>query len=127
MVVRTALNLVALFARVSAPVIPFAAEEHRRWRWASRSPPTWPAADAAAELSRLEPGRPVQAPEVLFRKIDDAQIAEWTAAVRRGRTGRGGGGPGPYLRPRVLGDLARLDVEPVGREGVVLGRLRAGR
>jgi len=31
------------------------------------------------ELSRLEPCRPVRAPEVLFRKIDDAQVAEWTA------------------------------------------------
>jgi methionyl-tRNA synthetase len=76
-VVRTALNLVSLFARVSAPVIPFAAEticEAVGEAW----PPAWPSADAAAELSRLEPGRPVRAPEVLFRKIDDAQVAEWT-------------------------------------------------
>jgi methionyl-tRNA synthetase len=41
-------------------------------------PPAWPSAEAAAELSRLEPGRPVRAPEVLFRKIDEDQIAEWT-------------------------------------------------
>jgi methionyl-tRNA synthetase len=33
--------------------------------------------DAAAELSRMEPGRPVRAPEVLFKKIEDEQIAEW--------------------------------------------------
>ncbi|MDR3512103.1 MAG: methionine--tRNA ligase [Caulobacteraceae bacterium] len=76
-VVRTALNLVSLFARVSAPVIPFAAEVigaavGEAW------PPSWPAADGAAALSRLEPGRPIRVPEVLFRKIDDAQIAEWT-------------------------------------------------
>ena len=76
-VVRTALNLVALFARVSAPIIPFAAETiatavGEAW------PPAWPSGDAVAELSRLEPGRAVRAPEVLFRKIDEDQIAEWT-------------------------------------------------
>jgi methionyl-tRNA synthetase len=76
-VVRTALNLVALFARVSAPVIPFAAQtiaEAVGEAW----PPAWPSTDAVAELSRLEPGRAVRAPEVLFKKLDDAQIAEWT-------------------------------------------------
>jgi methionyl-tRNA synthetase len=76
-VVRTALNLVALFARVSAPIIPFAAETigaavGEAW------PPTWPGADGAAELNRLPPGRPTPAPPVLFRKIEDAQVAEWT-------------------------------------------------
>jgi methionyl-tRNA synthetase len=76
-VVRTALNLVSLFARVSAPVIPFAAETIAQAVGESW-PPAWPSNDAAAELSRLEPGRPVRAPDVLFRKIDDAQIAEWT-------------------------------------------------
>ncbi len=77
-VVRTALNLVALYARVSAPIIPFAAETiagavGEAW------PQAWPSTDTAAELSRLEPGRPVRAPDVLFRKIDDEQIAAWTA------------------------------------------------
>jgi methionyl-tRNA synthetase len=33
----------------------------------------------AAELSRLTPGATVRTPEVLFRKIDDAQLAEWAA------------------------------------------------
>ena len=80
-IVRTALNLVALVARVSAPVIPFAAETIARsvgdlW------PPSWPTgagdpAAVAAELSRIEPGRPVAAPPVLFRKIEDAQLDEW--------------------------------------------------
>ena len=76
-VVRTGLNLAALYARVSAPFIPFAAEticEAFGEPW----PPTWPSMDAGLELSRLEPGRPVRAPEVLFRKVEDDQIAEWT-------------------------------------------------
>jgi methionyl-tRNA synthetase len=52
-VVRTGLALAALFARVSAPVIPFAAEkiaEGLGEAW----PPAWPSLDARAELSRLE-------------------------------------------------------------------------
>lgn len=77
-IVRTALNLAALYARVSAPFIPFAAEkigEAFQLPW----PPAWPTTDAAAELSALPVGLPVRAPEVLFRKIEDEQIAEWTA------------------------------------------------
>ena len=76
-VVRAGLNLAALFARISAPVIPFAAEQVTL-AMGEPFPPTWPSTDAAAELSRLEPGRPVRAPEVLFRKLEDAQIAEWS-------------------------------------------------
>ncbi len=75
-IVRTGLNLVGLFARASAPIIPFTAETvalavGEPW------PGTWPSADGEAELSRIEAGRPVKAPEVLFRKLEDAQIAEW--------------------------------------------------
>jgi methionyl-tRNA synthetase len=76
-VVRTALNLVGLFARVSAPVIPFAAEKIAE-AVGEPYPPTWPGLDATAELLRLEPGRAIRTPEVLFAKIDDEQIAEWT-------------------------------------------------
>jgi methionyl-tRNA synthetase len=76
-VVRTALNLVALFARVSAPIIPFAAEKIAE-AVGEPYPPTWPGPDATAELLRLEPGRAIRTPEVLFAKIDDEQIAEWT-------------------------------------------------
>ena len=76
--VRTALNLVALYARVSAPFIPFSAAIIAQ---AVGEPveATWPAQGAAAVLDTLPVGRAVQAPEVLFRKIDDDQIAEWTA------------------------------------------------
>ena len=75
-IVRTGLNLVGLFARASAPIIPFTAEivataVGEPW------PGAWPSADGASELSRIEAGRPVKAPEVLFKKLEDAQIAEW--------------------------------------------------
>jgi methionyl-tRNA synthetase len=75
-IVRTALNLVALFARVSAPVIPSAAETialavGEVW------PPVWPTLDAGAELSRLKPGARTTTPAVLFRKIEEADVAVW--------------------------------------------------
>jgi methionyl-tRNA synthetase len=76
-VVRTALNLSALYGRVSAPFIPFAAETIAR-SFGEAWPPVWPSADAKAELTRLEPGRAVGVPPVLFGKIADEQIAEWT-------------------------------------------------
>jgi methionyl-tRNA synthetase len=42
------------------------------------SPGAWPSVDARAELTKLTPGRAVSAPEVLFKKIEDEQVAEWT-------------------------------------------------
>jgi methionyl-tRNA synthetase len=76
-VVRTGLNLVDLFARVSAPFIPFAAEKIAE-AVGEPYPPFWPSLDAARELSRLPEGRMIAAPPVLFAKIEDAQVAEWT-------------------------------------------------
>ena len=75
-VVRTGLNLVALFARVSAPFIPFAAQVIAD-AVGEQGLMTWPSADGAAELARVPAGRPMTTPDVLFRKIDDAQVAEW--------------------------------------------------
>jgi methionyl-tRNA synthetase len=76
-IVRTALNLAALFARVSAPIIPFAAEKIAI-SLGEPEVPVWPGDDVAAELSRLPAGRRIEVPPVLFAKIDDAQVAEWT-------------------------------------------------
>jgi methionyl-tRNA synthetase len=75
-VVRTALNLVALYGRISAPFIPFTAETIAAS--VGETDRAWPAQPAAMELGRLPVGRPVAAPEVLFKKIEDEQIAEWT-------------------------------------------------
>ena len=76
-IVRTGINLVGLFARISAPFIPFAAEKIAE-AVGEAYPPSWPSADAAADLARIEAGRPVKAPEVLFKKLEDAQIEAWT-------------------------------------------------
>ncbi len=77
-VVRTGLNLVALFARVSQPFIPATTEVIAAAVGDGEALGAWPSPDGAAELDRLPAGRPVKAPEVLFRKIEDAQIADWT-------------------------------------------------
>jgi methionyl-tRNA synthetase len=74
--VRYGLNLAALFAKVSEPFIPFAAEKIAI-ALGEAFPGKWPSLDGAGVLSALEPGRPIQAPEVLFRKVEDAQVAEW--------------------------------------------------
>jgi methionyl-tRNA synthetase len=76
-IVRTAINLVGLYARVSAPVIPFAAEA-MAVAVGEPYPPTWPSLDAAAELSRVPAGRQVSAPPILFSKIEDADVAAWS-------------------------------------------------
>jgi len=73
--VRTGLNLVSLFARLSAPFIPFAAE--RIAASMGETDLSWPS-EGEDLLNRLPTGRPVAAAEVLFRKIEDAQVAEWT-------------------------------------------------
>jgi methionyl-tRNA synthetase len=75
-IVRTAINLVALYARVSAPVIPFAAEA-MALAVGETYPLSWPSADGRAELTRLPVGRAVSAPPVLFRKIEEADVAAW--------------------------------------------------
>ena len=75
-VVRTALNLAAMFARLSAPFIPFSAAVIAEALGQS-SPTTWPGGTVAAELSHVAPGTPIRTPDVLFRKIDDVQVAEW--------------------------------------------------
>jgi methionyl-tRNA synthetase len=77
-IVRAGLNLVALFARLSRPFIPATAAVIAPSVGDADALDAWPSLDGAAELDRLPPGRPVKAPEVLFRKIEDAQVAEWT-------------------------------------------------
>ena len=74
--VRTGLNLVALFAKVSEPFIPFSAETIAL-SVGEAFPGRWPDLAGEGLLTALPPGRPVAAPEVLFRKVEDTQVAEW--------------------------------------------------
>ncbi len=76
-IVRTAINLVGLIARVSAPVIPFTAETIAA-ALGEAYPGAWPDAGAAAvELSRIPAGRAITTPPVLFRKIEETDTAAW--------------------------------------------------
>ncbi|HLZ84752.1 MAG TPA: methionine--tRNA ligase [Caulobacteraceae bacterium] len=82
-IVRTAINLVALYARVSAPAIPFTAEA-MAVAVGEGFPPSWPSTDGRAELTRLPAGRAVTVPPVLFRKIEEADVAAWAARFGAG-------------------------------------------
>jgi len=75
-IVRTALNLAALIARVSAPIIPFAAEKIAA-AFGEASPGAWPQSAGREELSRLAVGLEVTTPEVLFRKIEPSDLEVW--------------------------------------------------
>jgi methionyl-tRNA synthetase len=71
-VVRFALNLIALYANLSEPFIPDAADTMRS---AMNSDKAWPT-DVAAALSSLPAGHAFSVPDVMFAKISDDQVAE---------------------------------------------------
>jgi methionyl-tRNA synthetase len=80
--VRLGLNLVHTFSHLAWPIIPTAARDiHEIIQPVAGGGDIipWPEAAMAEELDQLEAGQPINAPEVLFAKITDEQIAEWTA------------------------------------------------
>lgn len=74
MQVRLGLNLIRLYAVLSAPFIPFAAKAMLDAMGTTDD--RWPD-DVAAALTALPPGHAFTVPEVLFAKITDEQRAEW--------------------------------------------------
>jgi len=75
-IVRHGLNLVRLYAVLAQPLIPFAAETIADSVGLSL-PQDWPSADAETELAKLAAGTAVKSGEVLFKKIEDDQVAAW--------------------------------------------------
>ena len=73
--VHTGLNLVALFARLAAPILPFTAPTIAAS--VGETDLSWPAADADL-LNSLQVGQKVEPQGVLFAKIEDAQVTEWS-------------------------------------------------
>lgn len=74
--IRLALNLVALYARLSAPFIPdTSAQLKETFGLDTLELPQ----DAQSVLSDLAPGRAFSVPENLFAKITDDQREEWSA------------------------------------------------
>ncbi len=76
MIIRLALNLIRLYAVLSAPFIPDAADKMLAAMKVDDAP--WPD-DVSAALAALEPGHAFSVPEVLFAKITDDQREEWQA------------------------------------------------
>ncbi|MBI1366787.1 MAG: methionine--tRNA ligase [Alphaproteobacteria bacterium] len=75
--VRAGLNLIVLFAALSAPVIPFTAEKmFRVFGLDPKEAGRWPTS-ARPALEFLNPGHAFTPPDVLFKKIEDEQVEEW--------------------------------------------------
>jgi methionyl-tRNA synthetase len=77
LIVRTAINLVGLYARVSAPIIPFTAET-MSLALGEAWPADWPSPNSRTELTRIPAGRVFTTPPVLFKKIEEADLAVWS-------------------------------------------------
>ena len=77
--VRMGLNLVHLFGHLAWPVIPTYAKKIHEAIMPAPDVIPWPAEPMAEFLDQLEPGQPIHPPDVLFAKITDEQLAEWTA------------------------------------------------
>ncbi len=77
--VRTALNLAAVFGIIAQPLVPHAARAVLDALGVPDENRTWPDADAAGLLDALPRGHTITAPPVLFQKIEDAQVEDWTA------------------------------------------------
>ena len=79
--VRTGLNLAALFGILAQPIIPEAAKmilDALNIPDGNRSMTAKGLSDARALLDALPHGMAISPPDVLFRKIEDDQVAEWT-------------------------------------------------
>ncbi len=74
-IVRTAVQLIRLFAVLSWPVIPESAERVLAALGEPAGMPAWPGAGAASELAVLEAGRRLGDPGILFRKIPPEEAA----------------------------------------------------
>jgi methionyl-tRNA synthetase len=76
---RIAINLIRIFAVLSAPVIPTAAQTLSNALGFDLTERDWIGDDLAEELNVLKAGHPFEIPPVLFSKISDDDVAEWEA------------------------------------------------
>jgi len=75
--VRMGVNLARLFAITAQPVIPFTAQKIFAALGLEPGAQPWPDAPARETLAALRPGAGFTPPDVLFRKVEDEQAAEW--------------------------------------------------
>ncbi|WP_033213420.1 methionine--tRNA ligase [Kitasatospora phosalacinea] len=84
---RTAINLIHLYAVVSEPFIPAAAKAIRGSFALDGDTRTWVSAEEARELSLVPAGTGFTVPPVLFAKITDEDLAAWTERFGGGQAG----------------------------------------
>jgi methionyl-tRNA synthetase len=82
--VRTGLNAAAVFAILAQPFIPDAAKTVLDGLGVPEDKRGWPKPDDASVWTLLPPGHAITPPDVLFKKIDDEQVAEWSARFTAG-------------------------------------------
>lgn len=75
--VRIGLNLVALLAILAQPFIPNAAARVLDAMGIPNENRNWPLANDDSAFDALPHGLKIAAPDLLFTKIEDAQVAEW--------------------------------------------------
>ena len=78
--VRTGINLAVLSAIIAQPVIPDTAAKILNAVGVPEGGRQWPGESAAALLDALPHGLAFEVPDVLFAKVEDDQVAEWTQA-----------------------------------------------
>ena len=75
--VRYGLNLVALFGVLAQPIIPDAAEKILGAMNIPEANRSWKFGEPATLINALPIGHDISAPDVLFTKIEDTDIADW--------------------------------------------------
>ena len=88
--VRMGLNLAHLFAHLAWPIIPASAKKIHDSFGETPAVLPWPEGTMRELLDQFEPGQEIPVPDVLFAKITDEQVAEWTQ-----RFGGEGSSPSP--------------------------------
>ncbi len=77
--VRAGINLAAIFAIIAQPIIPNTATRILDALNIPNGNRRWPLASDMGLLDAIPRGHKITSPDVLFQKIEDAQVAEWTA------------------------------------------------
>jgi methionyl-tRNA synthetase len=76
---RVGINLIRIFAVLAAPIIPATSTTVLAALGRPDDDRAWISSDIRAELEVLTPGQRFEVPPVLFRKVTEEEIAEWTA------------------------------------------------
>ena len=74
---RYGLNLVALFGVLAQPIIPDAAKKILNALNIPEANRSWRFGETATLVNALPLGLEISAPDVLFTKIEDGDIADW--------------------------------------------------